>query len=172
MAKTLKQMLEVYEPKAADEKKFKDKHITAKTADVNGNKDDVFAGTNVKTVDRKKERHGYDVGQDEKVYEEVEQVEEKLGAGATAGDYIKDFQKSDAPQFTGKSKEKRRAMALAAFLNKEGVEYQEESLEEDVDVTLLELYAQLDEGNQHIMVKMIDEGRKEELYQFLEAIEE
>lgn len=173
MAKTLKQMLEVYEPKAADEKKFKDKHITAKHKDPNGNGDDVFAGTNVKPVDRKKERHGYDVGQDEKVYEEVEQVDEKLGAGATAGDYIKDFQKSDAPQFAGKSKEKRRAMALAAFLNKEGVEHQEEeTLEEDVDVTLLELYAQLDESNQHIMVKMIDEGRKEELYQFLEAIEE
>ena len=33
-----------------------------------------------------------------------------------AGDYIKDFQDSDAPQFKGKSKEKRRKMALAAYL--------------------------------------------------------
>jgi len=33
------------------------------------------------------------------------------------GDYIKDFQKSDAPQFKGKSKEKRREMAIAAYLD-------------------------------------------------------
>ena len=39
-----------------------------------------------------------------------------LGKDADAGDYIKDFQKSKAPQFKGKSKEKRRKMAVAAFL--------------------------------------------------------
>ena len=32
------------------------------------------------------------------------------------GDWIKDFQKSDAPQFDGKSQEKRRKMAIAAKL--------------------------------------------------------
>lgn len=177
MAKTLKQMLEVYEPKAADEKKFKDKHVTVKHEDPNGNGDEVFKGTKVKTVDRKKERHGYDVGQDEKVYEEVEQVDEKLSPSANAGEYIKDFQKSDAPQFQGKSQEKRRVMGIAAFLQakkgvKEEVEAPVETIEEEIDITLLELYAQLDEENQQIMVQMIDEGRKDELYQFLEVIEE
>lgn len=172
MAKTLKQILELYKPKAADEQAFVDKHAVATSKDPNGNDDEVFKGTKVKKVDRKNTRHGYETGEDEKVYEEVEQVQEKLSAGATAGDYIKDFQASDAPQFKGKSKEKRRQMALAAFLAKEGTVYQEEVLEEEVDITLLELYAQLDEQNQSIMVKMIDEGRKEELYQFLEAIEE
>jgi len=39
-----------------------------------------------------------------------------LGKDADAGDYVKDFQKSKAPQFKGKSKEKRRKMAVAAFL--------------------------------------------------------
>jgi len=34
------------------------------------------------------------------------------------GDYIDDFQKSDAPQFKGKSKEKRKDMAIAAYLDK------------------------------------------------------
>ena len=122
MAKTLKQMLEVYKPKAADEQKFADKHVVAKHDDPNGNKDDVFQGTNVKKIDRKKERHGYEAGEDEKVYEEVQQVDEKLAANASAGDYVKDFQKSDAPQFKGKSKEKRRVMAIAAFLsNKKGM---------------------------------------------------
>ena len=43
---------------------------------------------------------------------------EKLGKDADQGDYIDDFQKSDAPQFKGKSKEKRKDMAIAAYLSK------------------------------------------------------
>ena len=40
-----------------------------------------------------------------------------LGKNADAGDYVRDFQKSKAPQFKGKSKEKRRKMAIAAYLD-------------------------------------------------------
>ena len=43
---------------------------------------------------------------------------EKLGKNADMGDYIDDFEKSDAPQFKGKSKEKRKDMAIAAYLSK------------------------------------------------------
>jgi hypothetical protein len=43
-------------------------------------------------------------------------------AKAKMGDVIKDFQDSDAPQFKGKSDEKRREMAIAAKLSKEEVE--------------------------------------------------
>ena len=46
------------------------------------------------------------------------QINEKLGKNADAGDYIDDFMKSDAPQFKGKSKEKRKDMAIAAYLDK------------------------------------------------------
>ena len=35
-----------------------------------------------------------------------------------AGDYIDDFSKSKAPQFKGKSKKKKRQMAIAAYLSK------------------------------------------------------
>lgn len=72
MAKTLKKILELYKPKAGDEQKFVAKHVVAKTDDVNKNGDDVFQGTNVKKVDRKKERHGYEAGEDAKMYEEVD----------------------------------------------------------------------------------------------------
>ena len=41
-----------------------------------------------------------------------------LGKNADAGDYVKDFYKSKAPQFKGKSKAKRRQMAIAAYLDK------------------------------------------------------
>ena len=40
-------------------------------------------------------------------------IKEKLGKDADAGDYIKDFRKSDAPQFKGKSDKKIRDMAIA-----------------------------------------------------------
>jgi len=47
--------------------------------------------------------------------EEVE-LQEKMSASADAGDYIRDFKKSDAPQFQGKSPEKRRIMGIAAYM--------------------------------------------------------
>jgi len=43
---------------------------------------------------------------------------EVLPDSADMGDYIDDFEKSDAPQFKGKSKEKRKEMAIAAYLSK------------------------------------------------------
>ncbi len=45
-------------------------------------------------------------------------LDEKLPKDADMGDYIDDFKKSDAPQFKGKSKEKRKDMAIAAYLDK------------------------------------------------------
>ena len=88
MAKTLKQILdEVNEPKAGDEKRFKDKHVIAKHADANGNGDDVFNGKNVKMADRKKHRKGYNPEEDKEHYEEIErradfkQVKVKLPDG-------------------------------------------------------------------------------------------
>jgi len=47
------------------------------------------------------------------------ELEEKLKASDDMGTWIKDFQDSDAPQFKGKSKEKRRQMAIAAKLDAE-----------------------------------------------------
>ena len=43
-------------------------------------------------------------------------LEEKLKASDDMGDYVKDFQDSDAPQFKGKSQKKRQQMAVAAKL--------------------------------------------------------
>jgi len=70
-------ILEVYKPKSPDEQKFVDKHVTIKHKDRNGNDDDVFKG-NTKYIKRKEERHGYDVGEDEKVYESIEELEEAI----------------------------------------------------------------------------------------------
>lgn len=48
-----------------------------------------------------------------------EMINEVLSKDATAGDWISDFMKSDAPQFKGKSKDKLKKMALAAYYAKQ-----------------------------------------------------
>ena len=53
---------------------------------------------------------------------------EKLGKDADMGDYIKDFQKSDSPQFKGKSKEKRKDMAIAYLSRNEEMEKLDEKI--------------------------------------------
>jgi hypothetical protein len=52
-----------------------------------------------------------DVASDEDV------IDEKLTSKTPMKKYIKDFSKSDASQFKGKSKEKKRQMAVAAKLS-------------------------------------------------------
>ena len=48
-------------------------------------------------------------------YEEVEQIDEKLTKGMSAGEVISDFVHSDDPKFAGKSKKERMRMALGAY---------------------------------------------------------
>ena len=60
---------------------------------------------------------------------ESRDLTEKLAADATAADYIHDFVHSDDPKFAGKSKEKRKEMALAAFYSAQRNE--EAELEEE-----------------------------------------
>jgi hypothetical protein len=57
-----------------------------------------------------------------------ESLEEKLKVSDGLGAWISDFQKSDAPQFKGKSKEERQKMAIAAFVDAGG------ELNEDVQL--------------------------------------
>ena len=67
------------------------------------------------------------------VPEETELDEKMNLAKASMGDVIKDFQASDAPQFAGKSKEKRREMAIAAKLEADrGVKEEVEELDEGI----------------------------------------
>ena len=44
-------------------------------------------------------------------------IQEKLKPSMGAGEYVSDFEKSKAPQFKGKSKEKRQKMAVAVYLS-------------------------------------------------------
>jgi len=130
--KTLKELFEVYRPAPKDEQEFVDKHVTIKHKDRNGNGDDVFKG-NTKTIKRKGERHGYDAGDDEKVYEEVEELEEapiKLTPGW--GDGGKSMKSSYGK--IAKGKEEKPMGKLAKFKKsamKETVELPEEVVLEE-----------------------------------------
>jgi hypothetical protein len=262
MAKTLNQFIEGYlKVKNPDEQKFVDKHVVAKHADRNGNGDEVFKGSKVKMDDRRKTRHGYNPGEDEKVYEELkgsqhkidankngkvdahdfkllrgkkkvaeeaeeleelstekllayrkkareadtnkhhvyadeadkkikkktgvynpnlvqrakaklrneeaEELEEKLNMDkASMGTVVKDFQKSDAPQFKGKSQDKRRAMAIAAKLTAErgGKPLRKEE-------KLADLLGDLTETHRRTMLSVFDKLNEDNQKKFLETCE-
>ena len=166
-----------------------------------------------------------------------EYIDEKLKPSMGAGEYVSDFEKSKAPQFAGKSKEKRRMMGIAAYLSakKGGMKEEVDQIDEldkstmrsyvnkaavdvvrsgitqgmlkqqnkgknsigqeimakhvgkrlkgidtatkklayeEVDVSLLELYINLDEDNRNVMLSMIEKGLREELLQFAQSITE
>ena len=65
-----------------------------------------------------------------KLTKESLELDEKLDPSMGAGEYVKDFKKSDAPQFKGKSPEKRRIMGVAAFLDAQRKIKEEVELEE------------------------------------------
>ena len=86
--------------KNPDEQEYVDKHVVQKHDDRNGNGDDVFKAANVKKADRKKDRHGYEPGEDEEVYEEVEQVDE------LSQDKLMQYRKSASNPKYGKDEKK------------------------------------------------------------------
>ena len=91
--------------------------------------------------------------------EEAEQVDEKLDMKkASMGTVVKDFQKSDAPQFQGKSQKKRQVMAIAAKLSAERggkpLRKEERLLAKLADIsethkrTMVSVFEKLNEDNQ------------------------
>lgn len=75
------------------------------------------------TLEKHLASHGYKKTANESVElteEEIDaQIQEVLSKDASAGEWISDFVKSDNPKFEGKSKEKRKQMALAAYYAKQ-----------------------------------------------------
>jgi hypothetical protein len=86
--------------KNPDEQEYVDKHVVQKHDDRNGNGDDVFKASNVKKADRKKDRHGYEPGEDEEVYEEAEQIDE------LSQDKLMQYRKSASNPKYGKDEKK------------------------------------------------------------------
>jgi len=76
---------------------------------------------NLTALGKKVMDHGKASAKEELSLDEVfEALNEKLKVSDGAGAWVKDFYKSDAPQFKGKSKEERQKMAVAAYLDAKG----------------------------------------------------
>ena len=76
------------------------------------------------------------------IKESAHELAEKLKVSDGVGAWIKDFQKSDAPQFQGKSEEDRKKMALAAFADAGG-KLEETELDEG---RMKELHGYIEKG--------------------------
>jgi hypothetical protein len=92
-------------------------------------------------------------------------LDEKMDmAKADMGDVIKDFKKSDAPQFAGKSDEKRRQMAIAAKLQADRAQKEEREVKsykqfmEEIFNNLPELEEQVDEISEENLDEMEFKG--------------
>lgn len=135
MAKTLKDILatEVYEPKSPDERRFKDKHITVKHKDRNGNDDKLFNASNIKTVDRSKEGHGYNPGEDEKVYEEKMTAADKAKEKSLKKKYDPSGMKSSMKKQYGAEKGEKVYFAKIRKQAMESVEAKGEKIDEVLD---------------------------------------
>jgi hypothetical protein len=99
-----------------------------------------------------------------KIAEEVE-IEEKLDMKkASMGTVVKDFQKSDAPQFQGKSQKKRQVMAIAAKLSAErgGKPLNKEE-------RLLGKLADISETHQRTMVSVFEKLNEDNQREFMLA---
>ena len=81
---------------------------------------------------------------EEQLNELVAELQEVLGKDDPAGKWISDFVHSDNPKFAGKSKEKRKQMALAAYYAK---------MREEVEQTNEENMKEELKGNQHKLDK-------------------
>ena len=96
--------------------------------------------------DLAKQVRGEDVERRKTASEMLGQIKEKLPKDADAGDYVKDFRKSDAPQFKGKSDKKKQKMAIAAYLDSKE--------EKDLDESLKFKYAVVDTSKNNEVIAM------------------
>lgn len=170
--KTLKQILELYEPDTIDGKAFVQKHVIVKTTDANGNGDDVFQATNVKKVERKKEKHGHEPAEDTKVYESAEQVDEMSKSMAYAtGTKSAMASTGDKPPLEKSTIKKAHKIAKAILRKEEFQHFMKENVEnlseEDLDL-IEQIYNELDEEESKAFISLVENG---ELDSFLEEIE-
>lgn len=171
MAKTLNQFLESYlKVKNPDEQKFVDKHVVAKHSDRNGNDDEVFKGSKVKPIDRRKDRHGYNPGEDEKVYEELKGNQHKLDHNKNGKLDAHDFklmrkkkkveEQADDPALAFKlhMAKKKQEMQKKGLLAKEEVEQIDEISKGTAMKALQHVSSDPDDGRSYTLRKKI--GKK------------
>jgi hypothetical protein len=103
-------------------------------------------------------------------------IAEKLKVSDGLGAWITDFQKSDAPQFAGKSDEQKKKMAIAAFVDAGG-KLDEETLDENMKRVAKELedYARKNGGIDKMdfmkAAMMMKKGQTKQLKKFVDDLD-
>jgi len=100
-------------PKTKDEKRFMDKHVVQKKDDANGNDDELFRASNIKYSDRTPTRHGYNTGEDQKVYEGVKSLKQILEKTLTPAETKKREDVAQAIERDDPGMDKSKKMAIA-----------------------------------------------------------
>jgi len=103
-------------------------------------------------------------------------IAEKLKVSDGLGAWITDFQKSDAPQFAGKSDEQKKKMAIAAFVDAGG-KLDEETIDENMKRVAKELedYARKNGGIDKMdfmkAAMMMKKGQSKQLMKFVDELD-
>jgi hypothetical protein len=175
-----------YDPKSEGERKFVAKHSIEKHEDRVGNGPDVYNGAKTKysLETPQMKNFGHKKGEDKKVYGESvmtcnktpqgvscplhgmkecssvsmgkKTLKEVLGKSTPPKEWIDDFVHSDNPKFAGKSPEKRREMALAAYYAKQRNEHVDgtaDDTQEEIEMVRAELKAITNKAA-HILLSM------------------
>lgn len=152
-----------YRPKGGDEQKFMDKHEIELTGDANGNGDEVFKGTSVNTVDREKEKHGYDADKAMEVHEEKKLDERELSPGEMQKreKFVKGMKKG-LKDFKARYGSQAKSVMYAT-----ATKMAKEDIDQDYDIQLLELFVSLDDENKQFMLEMMDKGLEKEILEYI-----
>jgi hypothetical protein len=155
-------------PKAEGEQKFIKKHVTIKKDDPAGNKDDVFNATNVKAIDRRKDDHGYNPGEDAKVYE-AKAVDPLTDEEMSEREKIVKGMKKNFSSFKAKYGEKAKGVmyATATKMANEEVESDGDMTEVEIVDALQGIFEHLDEEGLEYVEQLIAEENEEELESFI-----
>jgi hypothetical protein len=102
----------------------------------------------------------------------IKDLDEKLRKNAPISKYVSDFEKSDAPQFKGKSSKERRNMAVAAYAEKNPGKLKEETSSYPMPIEWVKQHYRVEKSPEGIKIFRKSDNKEVSLYDVGEHYEE
>jgi ethanolamine utilization protein EutQ (cupin superfamily) len=102
----------------------------------------------------------------------IKDLDEKLRKNAPVSKYVSDFEKSDAPQFKGKSSKERRNMAVAAYAEKNPSKLKEETSSYPMPIEWVKQHYRVEKSPEGIKIFRKSDNKEVSLYDVGEHYEE
>jgi hypothetical protein len=102
----------------------------------------------------------------------IKDLDEKLRKNAPVSKYVSDFEKSDAPQFKGKSSKERRNMAVAAYAEKNPGKLKEETSSYPMPIEWVKQHYRVEKSPEGIKIFRKSDNKEVSLYDVGEHYEE